>query len=227
MNGFFVFIITLLVWMGTLDKSQAQTPVEMLVGDKYSNYISYWQKDLDTAGRFNFFSLTNFTVGHRDSQYNSISADGQFSYGVNQWLGISVGGAFDGSSFVPSAGLSLSYASRKGNLAVEMYPVVQLSDALAFDWFGVVLYTPRFSARWGLFSQLIFTTNLQLSRTNEYPTRTILGMFTRHTESRQLVRIGLDLNQTFQFGIGGDFAQFGASEGTLNNIGVFVRLQFK
>ncbi len=142
-------------------------------------------------------------------------------------MGISVGGGFDGIQFNPTVGLSLGYLNKKGDFSISAFPMVQLAKPLALDFFALINYSPQFTKKWGLFTQLIAGTNLGLKK--EYPDqqREVLNIFTRHNISNQLLRIGLNYKQKFQFGLGTDLAQFGMNEGRLVNLGLFLRYQLE
>ena len=203
----------------------AQTPFEVMVGNKQTLYYAYIQKDLDSVGRWNIFSQSLFAINYKDSTQNAISIEGQLTYQLNNWLGLSLGGGFDGQQFNPTLGLSLGYINKKGNFSISAFPLVQLAKPIALDFFALINYSPQFNKNWGLFSQLIAGTNLGLQK--EYPNqkREVLNIFTRHNISNQLLRIGLNYKQKFQFGIGADFAQFGMNEGQFDNFGIFLRYQ--
>lgn len=201
-----------------------QMPVETLIGNKQTHFISYWQKDIDSNGKFNFFSLSRFAIDHKEKAYNNFSIEGQMTYQVRNWLGLSAGGAYAGNNFVPTVGLSLRYANKKGDFYIQSFPTVNLDKIKSFNFFGIIGYTPKLSNNFGLFTQLIFSTNLQLDKTQMMPNREILGLFTGHNQSNQLLRIGLDYKEKFQFGFGADFNQFYKNQGDFSNIGVFVRM---
>ncbi|WP_194972579.1 hypothetical protein [Aquiflexum lacus] len=201
-----------------------QIPTEVLIGNKQTHYINYWEKEIDSNGRFNFFTLSRFAIDYQDEAYNNFSIEGQLTYQITNWLGISAGGGFEGESFVPSIGLNLSYANTKGDLFIETYPTILLDSIKSFNMLGLVGYTPQLNDTWGIFSQLIFSTNLLTDRTAFSPQRDILGLFTAHQQSIQLLRIGLDFKQKFQFGIGADFNQFFKNQGNFQNYGLFLRI---
>ncbi|GAB4400896.1 MAG: hypothetical protein OHK0053_22990 [Microscillaceae bacterium] len=205
----------------------AQIPLEVMVGNKQTQYFAFIQKDLDSVGRWNVFSQSLFTVNYQDSLQNSISIDGQLTYQFNTWLGISAGGSFDGQQFNPTLGLSLSYLNKKGNFSISAFPVVQLAKPIALDFFALINYVPQFNKNWGLFSQLIAGTNLGLQKEHPNQNREILSIFTRHNISSQLLRVGLNYKQKIQFGLGADLAQFGKNEGTFENFGIFLRYQLE
>jgi len=209
----------------TTRNTYAQIPFEVMAGNKQTVYFAYVQKDVDSIGRWNIFSQGLYAINYKDSSLNSISIDNQLTYQLNNWLGISVGGSFDGLQFNPTIGLSFSYINKKGDFSITAFPTLQLTKPIALDVFSLINYSPQFNKKWGLFSQLIMGTNLGLQK--EYPDqqKEILHIFTRHNISNQLLRIGLDYKQKFQFGIGADFAQFGMNEGRFENFGLFFRYQ--
>ncbi len=202
----------------------AQIPVETLVGNKQTHFISYWQKDIDSSGKFNFFNLSRFAIDHKEKAYNNFAIEGQMTYQVKDWFGLSFGGAYAGNNFVPTAGISLRYANKKGDFYIQSFPTVNLDKIKSFNFFGIVGYTPKLSKNFGIFSQLIFSTNLQLDKTQVMPNREIFGLFTGHNQSVQLLRIGLNYKEKLQFGFGADFNQFYKNQGNFSNIGFFVRI---
>jgi hypothetical protein len=215
-----VLILTLVITQRVV----AQIPVETLAGNKQVHYLSYWQKDIDSAGKFNFFSLTRFALDYKDKSYNNFAIEGQLTYQIKDWIGISAGGGYEGENFVPTIGINLSFASAKGDFFIEAYPTINLGKVKSFNLFGVAGYTPKFNSRWGLFSQLIFSTDLQIDKTSESPSRTILSLFTSHQQSTQLIRLGLNYKEKYQFGLGADLNQFFQNQGNFKNMGVFVRV---
>jgi hypothetical protein len=202
----------------------AQIPVETLVGNKQTHCISYWQKDIDSSGKFNYFSLSRFAIDREDKAFNNFAIEGQLTYQVKNWLGLSFGGGYAGNDFVPNVGLSLRYANKKGDFYIQSFPTVNLDKTKSFNFFGIIGYTPKLSKNFGLFSQLIFLTNLQLDKTQVMPNREILGLFTGHNQSTQLLRIGIDYKEKFQVGFGADFNQFYKNQGDFSNLGVFIRM---
>lgn len=194
----------------------AQTALEVLGGNKQTHYLSYWQKDLDTKGRFNFFSVQRFAVDYKEASRNNYTLEGQLTYQLSNWLGISAGGSFEDNVFSPSLGLSIGSSWR--DLTVETYPTVQWSNPTSLNLFGLVLYTPQFNKTWGLFSQLIVSTNAACVRTEE-------SARWQHLVSNEMLRVGLNYNERLQFGIGTDLYQFGQSQGSFSNWGLFIRFQ--
>lgn len=202
----------------------AQIPIETLVGNKQTHFISYFQKDIDSLGKFNYFGLSRFAIDHHEKAFNNFAIEGQVTYQVKNWFGLSVGGAYAGNNFVPTVGLSLRYANKKGDFYLQSFPTINLDEIKSFNFFGIVGYTPKLSKNFGILAQLIFSTNLQLDKTSVMQNREILGLFTGHNQSTQLVRIGLDYKEQFQFGLGADFNQFYQNQGNFSNVGVFIRV---
>lgn len=219
MNKIFVLVI-----LFTAQKTFGQIPVEAFVGHKQTQFVSYWQKDLDSAKKFNFFSYTSFAIDYKNEAFNNFSIDNQMSYSIKKWLGVSVGGGYSGLNFVPSVGLNLSYSNQKGDFFIESYPTLQFDKFKSFSLFGIMGYNPRFNEKWGLFSQLIFSANLQIDKTLVNPNRDLWGVFTAHQQSAQLVRVGLDFKEKYQFGLGSDFIQSPQNGGNFENLGLFFRV---
>lgn len=215
------------IFIMAIQHTFAQIPFEVMVGNKQTLYFAYMQKDLDSIGRWNIFSQGLYGVNYKDNSLNSISIDNQVTYQFNNWLGVSAGGSFDGLQFNPSLGLSLSYINKKGDFIITAFPTIQLAKPMAMDLFALIIYSPQFNKKWGLFSQLIIGTNLGLQKENPSQKKEILNVFTRHNISNQLLRVGLNYKQKFQFGIGADFAQFGMNEGNFSNFGIFLRYQLE
>ena len=219
MKKILVFVVLIMA-----QNAFGQIPVEILVGNKQTQFLNYWQKDIDSAKRFNFFSFTRFAIDHKDDAYNNFSIDGQLSYSLNNWLGLSLGGGYEGANFVPSIGLNLSYSNQKGDFFLETYPTLQLDKIKSLSLFGVAGYNPKFNSKWGLFSQLIFSANLQIDKTAMNPSRNILGLFTALQQSTELIRLGLDFKEKYQFGFGADLNQIYQNRADFENIGIFFRI---
>jgi hypothetical protein len=103
---------------------RAQIVLEALAGNKQAHYINYFDKDLDSTAKWNFFNLNRFTVNYKDKALNTVSIEGQLTYQFKPWIGVSAGGGFYGELFVPSIGLSLSYLNKKEDFFIQMYPTI-------------------------------------------------------------------------------------------------------
>ena len=185
----------------------AQSAVEILGGNKQAHYINYFNKDLDSAAKWNFFNLNRFTVNYKDKTLNTVSIEGQLTYQFKPWFGLSAGGGFYGELFVPAIGLSLSYMNKKEDFFIQLYPtIVFVERQVAPSVLGLIGYTPKFTKTWGLSSQVIFSVD--------------------PIEAAQIVRIGADYKDIIQFGIGVDMQQNFESKNLNFNLGPFVRLIF-
>ena len=185
----------------------AQGVLEILGGNKHAHYISYFDKDLDSSAKWNFFNLNRFTVNYEDKALNTVSIEGQLTYQLKPWLGISAGGGFYGELFVPAIGLSLSYMNKKEDFFFQLYPtVVFVEGQLAPSVLGLIIGTPKFSKNWGLTSQILISAD--------------------PFEAAQIVRIGADYQEKIQFGIGVDMTQNFESKNLNFNFGPFVRFTF-
>lgn len=185
----------------------AQMVLETLLGNEQAHYINYFDKDLDSSGKWNFFNLNRFTVNYKDKTLNTVSIEGQLSYQIKPWLGISAGGGFYGALFVPTIGLSLSYLNKKEDFFIQMYPTVDLAEGqIAPSALGIIGYAPKFNKSWGLSSQIIFSVD--------------------PFEASQIVRLGASYKDKFQFGIGIDMLNNFESKNFNINTGPFFRINF-
>jgi hypothetical protein len=185
----------------------AQSAVEILGGNNQAHYINYFNKDLDSAAKWNFFNLNRFTVNYKDKALNTVSIEGQLTYQFKPWFGLSAGGGFYGELFVPAIGLSLSYMNKKEDFFIQLYPtMVFVERQVAPSVLGLVGYTPKFTKTWRLSSQIIFSVD--------------------PVEAAQIVRIGADFKEKIQFGIGIDLQQNFESKNLNFNLGPFARFNF-
>jgi hypothetical protein len=203
MRKFFLMTIFLMVCLSI----RAQNVLEVLAGNQQAHYINYFDKDLDSSGKWNFFNLNRFTVNYRDKALNTISIEGQLTYQFKPWIGLSAGGGFYGELFIPAIGLSLSYMNKKENFFIQLYPTIGYAERqVAPSVLGLIGYTPKYSKTWGLSSQIIFSVD--------------------PIEAAQIVRIGADYKEKIQFGIGIDMTQNFGSRNLDFNTGPFVRYNF-
>jgi hypothetical protein len=186
---------------------RAQIVLEALTGNKQAHYINYIDKDLDSAAKWNFFNLNRFIVNYKNKALNTVSIEGQLTYQFKPWLGISAGGGFYGELFVPTIGLSLSYMNKKEDFSIQMYPTMGFTEGqVAPSILGLIGYNPKFSKRWGLSSQIIFSVD--------------------PNEASQIVRIGANYKDKVQFGIGIDMLQNFGTNNLNFNLGPFIRINF-
>jgi hypothetical protein len=203
MRTFFLMTIFLLVGANL----RSQNVLEVLAGNKQAHYINYFNKDLDSTAKWNFFNLNRFTVNYKDKALNNVSIEGQLTYQFKPWIGLSAGGGFYGELFVPTIGLSLSYMNKKEDFFIQMYPTIGFAEGqVAPSVLGIIGYSPKFSKNWGLSSQIIFSAD--------------------PVEASQIIRIGANYKDKVQFGIGIDMLQNFETKNLNYNLGPFVRFNF-
>ena len=203
MRKFFLMTIFLMVCLSI----RAQNVLEVLAGNKQAHYINYFNKDLDSTAKWNFFNLNRFTVNYKDKALNNVSIEGQLTYQFKPWIGLSAGGGFYGELFVPTIGLSLSYMNKKEDFFIQMYPTIGFAEGqVAPSVLGIIGYSPKFSKNWGLSSQIIFSAD--------------------PVEASQIIRIGANYKDKVQFGIGIDMLQNFETKNLNYNLGPFIRFNF-
>lgn len=183
---------------------RAQLTIEALAGNKYAHYISYTDKDLDSAAKWNYFNLNRFTVNYNNKALNTVSIEGQLTYQFKPWIGISTGGGFYGEFFIPTLGLSLSYANVREDFFIQLYPTIGFFEKqIGPSVLGIIGYVPKLSKNWGISSQIIFSVD--------------------PSEISQIARIGLDYKNKLQFGLGIDVIQRLNTSKLNTNAGLFLR----
>lgn len=198
-------IITILLMVSV--NISAQNVLEALAGNKHAHYINYFDKDLDSSAKWNFFNLNRFTVNYNDKALNTVAIEGQLTYQFKPWIGLSAGGGFYGEIFVPTVGLSLSYMNKKEDFFLQMYPTIGFAEGQAVpSILGIIGYAPKFNKIWGFSTQIIFSAD--------------------PIEASQIVRIGVDYKNKIQFGIGLDLLQNFETRNSNYNLGPFVRFNF-
>jgi hypothetical protein len=203
MRTFFLMTIFLLVGANL----RSQNVLEVLAGNKQAHYINYFNKDLDSTAKWNFFNLNRFTVNYKDKALNNVSIEGQLTYQFKPWIGLSAGGGFYGELFVPTIGLSLSYMNKKEDFFIQMYPTIGFAEGqVAPSVLGIIGYSPKFSKNWGLSSQIIFSAD--------------------PVEASQIIRIGANYKDKVQFGIGIDMLQNFETKNLNYNLAPFIRFNF-
>ena len=203
MRTFFLMTIFLLVGANL----RSQNVLEVLAGNKQAHYINYFNKDLDSTAKWNFFNLNRFTVNYKDKALNNVSIEGQLTYQFKPWIGLSAGGGFYGVLFVPTIGLSLSYMNKKEDFFIQMYPTIGFAEGqVAPSVLGIIGYSPKFSKSWGLSSQIIFSAD--------------------PVEASQIIRMGANYKDMVQFGIGIDMLQNFETKNSNYNFGPFIRFNF-
>jgi hypothetical protein len=203
MRTFFLMTIFLLVGANL----RSQNVLEVLAGNKQAHYINYFNKDLDSTAKWNFFNLNRFTVNYKDKALNNVSIEGQLTYQFKPWIGLSAGGGFYGELFVPTIGLSLSYMNKKEDFFIQIYPTIGFAEGqVAPSVLGIIGYSPKFSKSWGLSSQIIFSAD--------------------PVEASQIIRIGANYKDKVQFGIGIDMLQNFETKNLNYNLGPFIRFNF-
>ncbi len=195
-------IITLLLSFNVVVR--AQITIEGLAGNNYAHYISYTDKNLDSAKKWNYFNLNRFTVNYKNNALNTVSIEGQLTYQFKPWIGLSTGAGFYGEFFIPTLGLSLSYANDREDFFIQLYPTIGFFEKqIGPSVLGIIGYVPKLSKNWGISSQIIFSVD--------------------PSEISQIVRIGMDYKNKLQFGLGLDVINRVNTTNLNTNTGFFLR----
>ena len=201
--------ILLLLLIIKMTLVNAQIPVLLFAGHEASEIEFLWSKDIDQNKKFNLFNYTLFTVDYNEKKQNTSSIWQVITYNLNKTWGISGGGAFSNGEFLPQ--LAISFQVESKDLYFNFFPSLQYlpSDKkLGYAFFGLLFYQPKINEKWSVFSQLLFEP---------------LFSNNGHVSGYQQVRLGLNYNSLFQFGMGVNLNQTGDSFENTTNLGVFLR----
>jgi hypothetical protein len=191
----------------------SQIPTELFVSKNSATVESFWFKDLDSAARFNVFNFTRLSQSFRDDIPSDVFNQTLLTYNFTQTWGLSAGANYAAGKFVPTAALSFTQMSADGSFYLNLFPTVELRRRPNAEMFGIAIWTPRLNQHLKLFTQIIAGSNFNLADGN-------------HQFSYQQLRLGLDVKEWFQAGIGVNFNQFGSHWTGSSDIGFFLRRAF-
>jgi hypothetical protein len=201
----------LLLLLGLLAGSgaHAQIPVQLFAGHNAVEFDFIWQKNIDQNGKFSLLNFTFFSLDYDNAGNNAYEINQTAVYKFHPNWGLASGGRFVNDEFLPQ--IALSYELATGDLYFNVFPAVQYVPSLreaGYSVLGFLFYTPEIDETWHLFTQLIFE-----------------PFFSRrgHIYSFQQIRLGLDYNARFQFGLGANLEQIGSEFHFTQNYGLFIR----
>jgi hypothetical protein len=161
---------------------------EAFGGHKKAQHEILISKPIDSLGIVSFFNLTYFTVDYSDRRKIDPFIYTVATLNFNQFIGIASGGYMTNQGFTPIAALSFQYFNEKGDLYLNVFPTIELTQNPNYEMFGLLVYNPLLTKKLKLFSQLTFSSNFN---------------FEQHNFSFQQIRLGLDY-KGFQYGLGCD-----------------------
>ena len=202
------YLLLLLLTFNAL-LAEAQIPVLFFGGHEAAEFEFLWSKDIDQQGKFNLFNYTLFIADYNEKQENFSNIWQVITYNVNKTWGIAAGGAFSNGEFSPQ--IALSYQVESNDLYVNLFPSVQYlpsEQTLGYAMFGLLFYQPKINDKWSAFSQLLFE-----------------PLFSKdgHVSGFRQIRLGLNYQTLFQFGVGINLTQTGNSFSNSTNVGLFLR----
>ena len=193
----------ILIFISTISFGQS---IELMAGNQRLFADVQWLKFMDDNRNWSIFSRTRATI---DYENNTDLFSGAY---LNYTSKIGIGGSLVGRIGGNGAGtdLGLHIFKAKSNWMLFGLASVGLKSELEYSWFSIFRYTPTLKDKWKLYSSLeLFTLFNQ----------------NNHIISVQRIRLGLDY-QGVQFGIAGNYSEFGSNWITQSNIGGFIRKIF-
>lgn len=189
-----------------------QNAAEVFVGHKGVAFELLNSNDLDSARRWNLFTIARFETSYEKDSLSTpdfYTVNPLLTYAFTKNIGLSAGGYYSFDQFVPQVALNITYFNEKG-LFLNLFPTLEVQENPNFEIFGIINFSPRLSTNWKLYTQVLFGTNFNTKE---------------HNISYQLIRVGLDY-KGFQFGLGGNIREFSSDWIYSGNYGVFIRKNF-
>jgi hypothetical protein len=195
----------------------AQLAPQLFGGHQAVEYNFLWFKEVDKKGKLSLFNYTTFTVNYASKANNAYEIYQVGILNLNKTWGIAGGGRFIGNAFIPLVALSFQQVSK--NLYFNLFPSAQLTTSgeeplgqkMSYSLFGLLFYKPKLNDTWKMFNQLSFEPLFNAAQ---------------HLYSYQQIRVGLQYNECFQFGLGANLEQLGKDFTFRQNYGLFLRKEF-
>ena len=204
--------VQLLVYLISLPLvSIAQTiPLEIFAGDDYLQTNIVVSRPLFKESMFGILNVSSFDAHYENEKANSSVMVTEVNYSIFKKVSLGIGMTYNSvSGLSPTIGAGYNNFGQRYGITIA--PGISLSTKTSFRIIANLSFRPRLSKKWNMY---LSSNNLLTYRFNG-----------NHIRSFQKLRIGLDYN-TFQFGFGINFDQFGINNISNNNTGAFIRKEF-
>lgn len=201
--------------------SFSQIAVEGFVGDQKTTadilFFKYFKNKEGNNSKFLFFNRNRASMDYRQTasaylpQFGFTEAVSYNHPALKGFAPVAVVQIFNTGTF-PKIGVQ--YFHQKKHFMFFTWAVIETMQKPLVDYFVLTRFQPQVSAKVQLFFQLELVNTLPTAAENNY-------------NFIQRMRLGLHLAESWQTGVGADFAQNGRTEFvTTSNIGVFLRKEF-
>jgi hypothetical protein len=210
-------IASLLFW----SEAFSQITVEAFVGDQKTTadilFFKHFKNKEGSNSKFLFFNRNRASMDYRQTsntylpQFGFTEAVSYNHPALKGFAPVAVVQIFNTGTF-PKIGVQ--YFHQKTQFMFFSWAVMETMEKPLIDYFVLTRFQPQVSEKIKLFLQVELVNTLPTSNENNYS-------FIQRT------RIGLHWGESWQTGLGADFAQNGRSDFvTTSNIGVFLRKEF-
>jgi hypothetical protein len=203
-------ILVYVLFLVTYNSYTQSIPIEIFAGDNYLQTNIVVSKSIFKDSKFGILNVSGFDSHYDNKNANSSVMVTEVNYNVFKKISLGIGMTYNSvSGLSPTIGAGYNNFGRRHGITIA--PGISLSSDTSYRIIANFSYKPKLSNKWSLY---LASNNLLTYRFSG-----------DHVRSFQKLRVGLDYN-TFQFGFGVNFDQFGAIKISKNNTGVFVRKQF-
>lgn len=190
-------------------KSQFQ--LQTFVANKESEILGIYDKDFKSNPKWNYFASGTLSYNY-DGKDFGVELYQNLNYKIAKNWGVSVGATISKDDVSPLVGLA--YGKNSGAFEINFFPGINYSfDAkeMGYGFYSLLEYTPKINEKFNFYSMLVLESDFS---------------FKQHSISNQTLRIGLETQKKFQFGLGTNITEMGEKFDTEANFGVFIGKKF-
>lgn len=190
-------------------KSQLQ--LQTYVANKETEVLAMYDRDFKSNPKWNYFALGTVAYNY-DGKDFGLELYQNLNYQIAKNWGVSVGATISKDDVSPLVGLAYLY--EKNAFSFSLFPAVNYSfDAkqMGYGFYSLVEYTPKINEKFNFYSMLVLESDFS---------------FKQHSISNQTLRIGLETQKKFQFGLGTNITEMGEKFDTEADFGVFIGKKF-
>ena len=202
-------LLAFFIWHIGLFTCWAQIPVELTIGHSSYYYQHSFAAKFSTEKPLGFFHVSSILMPYDPDRGNEIMSQSYISYALNNRWSSGIGTIYAPTNLVRPT-LFLQYFKKDKETSLMLFSRADLWVDPSLEFVGSIEYSGKRKRNANLYARIQLQTIWNLSQ---------------HLRSTQYLRIGINLREV-QFGLAGNFDQYGSTAEFYSNIGLFVRKEF-